>query len=331
MFRLLRALPGLSVVSVLLLVLAGCAHAPAFRAQVPATVDTASGTLAIIGDLQQTTGFVRLVRHRENTAASQQKLVADLQSHTPDLSALVIVGDLVYSARSDRQWRHFDSLVAPMAATMPVLPAIGNHDYPCYLVQWCRPGVMARGMAERFPWLVPGQPYAVDAGSLVLLFLDSESQIEVQGRWLQDQLVAASGRYAAALVFFHRPAWSNSIDRGAVGDPEIQAHVAPVLEAAALPVVVFSGHIHGYENIIHGGVQYITTAGGGGPRGPLADERPGDAYRGPDCPQPKDRPPLRPFNYLLLNTSADRLSIEVRGMCRNDAAVRTLDRIDIPL
>jgi hypothetical protein len=214
---------------------------------------------------------------------------------------------------------------------MPILPAIGNHDYPCYLVQFCRPTVMAKGMAKRFPWISPGQPYAVDGGPVRLLFLDSESRIQEQGEWLRAELEAAAGRYAAALVFFHRPAWSNSIDRGAKGHPPIQQFVAPALRDAALPVAVFSGHIHGYEHIVRDGVPYITTAGGGGPRGPLADERPGDVYRGPDCPQPKGKPPLRPFNYLLLRTEPERLVIEVRGFCRGDAEVRELDRVDIPL
>jgi hypothetical protein len=171
----------------------------------------------------------------------------------------------------------------------------------------------------------------VDAGALRLLFLDSESAIREQAEWLRTELESAVGRYAAALVFFHRPAWSNSIDRGAKGHPEIQQFVTPALRDAALPVAVFSGHIHGYEHIVRDGVPYITTAGGGGPRGPLADERPGDVYRGPDCPQPKGKPPLRPFNYLLLRTEPEQIVIDVRGFCRDDAEVRTLDRIEIPL
>lgn len=315
----------------LLLGFPAAAEDPAFTARLPASVDAAGGTLAIIGDLQQTPGFIRFVRRREDTAAEQQQLFDDLQAHSARLSSLIIVGDLVYTARSKRDWRHFDTLVAPFAAQMPILAAIGNHDYPCYLVRWCRYGVMADRMAERFPWLVPGQAYAVDAGPLRLLFLDSESQIAEQAEWLREELARAAAAYSAALVFVHRPVWSNSIDRGAIGNAELQRHVAPVLRDAAIPVVVFSGHIHGYEHIVRDGVPYFTTAGGGGPRGALANERPGDFYRGPDCPQSDDRPPLRPFNYMLLDTTPERLLLEVRGLCRGDAEVRTLDRIEIPL
>jgi hypothetical protein len=308
-----------------------CAHAPAFRSALPDDLGVDGRAIAIVGDLQQTSGFVRLVRRREDTAVEQRRLIADLALHRADLGALVIVGDLVYNARSSHHWRHFDELVAPFAAAMPVLAAIGNHDYPCYLVKFCRKGVVSRGLADRFPWLESGMPYAVPDGDLLLLFLDSETQIEAQSQWLAAELGAAAGRYAAALVFFHRPAFSNTIDQRAEGDPRLQRYVVPVLSDADLPVVVFSGHIHGYEDIVHDGVHYVTTAGGGGPRGPLADQRPGDVYAGPDCVREKDGALIRPFNYVLLTRSAATLRIEVRGFCRSDPSVRLLDTVIIPL
>ena len=274
--------------------------------------------------------MVRFVRRRENTASEQARLIEDLRQRLGDLAALVIVGDLVYTARSDRHWRHFDSLVSSFAERMPVLPAIGNHDYPCYLVQFCRTTVIARGMSARFPWFEPGIPYAVDSGEFRLLFLDSESRIEEQGIWLSEQLEQMPNRYAAALVFFHRPPFSNSVDKGSEGNVDVQTFVVPALEAAEIPVVVFNGHIHGLEYIVRNGIHYLTTGGGGGPRGPMADERPLDRYQGPDCPQPRDRGIFRPFNYVILSTGSDGLVLDIHGFCRGDAAVRLLDRIEIP-
>jgi hypothetical protein len=309
----------------------GCAQSPAFQAVQPAEFASEGKAIAIIGDLQQTPGFVRMVRRRENNALEQQRLIADLKDRIDDLSALVVVGDLVYTARSRRHWAHFDELVRPFAAGMPVLPAIGNHDYPCYLVKICSKSRISSGMLARFPWFSPGQPYAVTSGDLRLLFLDSESGLDTQGEWLAGQLADAVGRYRAALVFFHRPAFSNSIDRGAEGSPDVQQYVVPRLEAAQLPLVAFSGHVHGLEYIVREGVHYVTTAGGGGPRGAMAAERPFDRYRGPDCPQPGGDEVFRPFNYLLLREGADELTIEIRGFCSGDAAISRLDTIDIPL
>lgn len=308
----------------------GCAGTPAFRIALPETIDTSGKSIAIIGDLQQTSAFVRFVRHREDNSIEQQRLIGDLHENIDELSALVIVGDLVYSARSAKDWVHFDSLVEEFAQRMPILPAIGNHDYPCYLVQFCRSASMARGMAARFPWMMPGQPYSVTAGRLLLLFLDSESQLEAQARWLAAQLLSAPPRHTAALVFLHRPAYTNSIDRGARGSAAVQRFVVPSLQNAALPVAVFSGHIHGYEHIVSDGMQFITTAGGGGPRGPMTPERNPDAYRGPNCIDDRGAV-LRPFNYILLSESQTQIDLEVRGFCRGDAEIRVLEKFTIPL
>ncbi len=313
------------------LVLAGCARQPAFRATLPERLDTGGSTIAIIADLQQTNGLVRFLRHREQTSGEQQQLVADLKARIDELGALIIVGDLVYTARSGRDWRHLDTLVAPFADSMPVLAAMGNHDYPCYLIQMCRESRISRGMLERFPWMVPGQSYAVPNDDLLLIFLDSETGIEAQGEWLERELSAAAGDYRAALVFYHRPAFTNSIDWGSKPNLELQQFVVPKLEASPVPVVVFNGHIHGYEYLVRDGVRYVTTAGGGGPRGPLAGQRPFDQYTGPDCEVRDGGEVMRPFNYVLLSRDAAGLTLDVRGLCPGDAEVRSLDRIRVEL
>jgi hypothetical protein len=171
----------------------------------------------------------------------------------------------------------------------------------------------------------------VSTGNLLLLFLDSESRLDSQGSWLDLRLGEAAGRYTAALVFFHRPPYTNSSDRGAQGDPDVLRFIVPRLEAAALPVVVFNGHIHGFEYIVRDDIHYVTTAGGGGPRGPMAADRPFDRYAGKDCPQPNGEDIFRPFNYLLLREDTRQLTIEVRGLCRGDSAVDLLDTIRIPI
>ncbi len=312
------------------ILLGACTHEPAFRAELPANLDLGGKAIAIIGDLQQTSGIARMVRRREDNAAAQQELIADLKARIDGIGALVVVGDLVFSGRSSHDWAHLDSLVADIAARIPVLAAVGNHDYPCWLVELCRDSAISKGMVARFPWLEPGQPYAVESGDLELLFLDTESGFEAQGAWLEKELGRAADRNATALVFFHRPAWTNSIDQRAVGSPEVQEHFVPALRAAATPVIVFSGHVHGLEYIVRDDVHYVTTAGGGGPRGPLADQKPDDRYRGPDCQREAQGDVVRPFNYVLLSESATRIEMEIRGFCGVGESVRELDRIAVP-
>jgi len=73
-----RAFAGRTAAGLVTLLAAGCAHEPGFRAELPAAVDGGRGTIAIIGDMQQTPGFVRLLRRREETSESQSRLVEDL-------------------------------------------------------------------------------------------------------------------------------------------------------------------------------------------------------------------------------------------------------------
>jgi len=309
--------------------LGGCAHEPAFRAELPESLDLDGKAIAIIGDLQQTSGVARFLRGREDNAQAQQELIADLKARIDEIGALIIVGDLVFSGRSSHDWAHFDSLIADVAARVPVLAAVGNHDYPCWLVELCRDTAISKGMVARFPWLEPGQPYAVESGDLELLFLDTETGFEAQGSWLEAELGRAADRNAAALVFFHRPAYTNSIDQRAVGSAEVQEFFVPALRAATTPVIVFNGHVHGLEYIVRDGVHYVTTAGGGGPRGPLAEQKPEDRYRGPDCERAEQGDVVRPFNYVLLRESPTGIEVAIRGFCGAGESVRELDRIEV--
>ncbi len=303
---------------------------PAVRATLPAGIDPEAPAIAIIGDLQLTPAFVRRFRGREDNRLAQQRLFDDLRARVGDLGGLVIVGDLVFSARSRRDWRHFDSLVGPIAASVPVLPAIGNHDYHCLFIQLCWQSVVPKQFRERFPWMRPAEPYSVPYGSLILVFLDSETGIAEQAAWLERNLADFADEYEMALIFFHRPAFSNSIDLGAHGDEQIQALITPILDGAAIPGVVFSGHVHGYERIVEAGTQYVTTAGGGGPRGLLGPARPGDAYLGRDCLVDESGAVLRPLNYAILSPAPTGIEVEVRGFCDASEPIGVLETFAIP-
>jgi hypothetical protein len=212
-----------------------------------------------------------------------------------------------------------------------LLPVSGNHDYHWFLIQFCTQRITPGPVRARFPWLAPGLPYAVPYGELLLLFIDSETALDMQAAWLRSTLAASAQDFDAALIFFHRPPFSNSIDFGAKGDADIQRYIVPVISESLLPVVVFNGHIHGYEHLIVDGRDYVTTAGGGGPRGLLGSERPGDRYQGRDCRRLADGAVLRPLNYVLLAKTGRLLDIQVRGSCHGDAAVQELDRFQVEL
>jgi Calcineurin-like phosphoesterase len=314
--------------------LGGCVHdpPPVYGGSPPVALAARGRQLAVVGDLQMTSWFVRFLMRREFNRDEQAVLMADLAARRGDLAALVVVGDLVYAGRSERHWRHFDAVVGPIAAEVPILPAIGNHDYPCRLVHWCTQASISKPMLERFPWFAPGRPYEVAFGDVLLVMLDSETALDAQAAWLSETLAEGEADFAAALVFMHRPPFTNTSVHGAVGgDPNLQGTIVPVLEASPLPVAAFMGHVHGYEHLQLRGIDYVITAGGGGPRGYLAPERSGDVYPGPDCATNEEGGVLRPFNYVLVERETDAVGVTVRGFCTLGETPVTLERFSLRL
>ena len=104
------------------------------------------------------------------------------------------------------------------------------------------------------------------------------------------------------------------------------SELAAALTAAGLAVC--SGLALGIDGAGHRGGRG-RHRGGGGPRGPLGANRPGDIYAGDDCRTLDAGKVLRPFNYLLVRPANGELEIEVRGLCAADEQVRVLDTVRI--
>jgi hypothetical protein len=311
----------------------GCAlHPPedAFPVELPERLD-ASRPLAVIGDLQQTRWYVRRAMKRESTAEPQSVLIKDLHERVDELAGLVIVGDLVYTGGSRSDWGHFDGLVAPVAREVPVLPAIGNHDYYCVFMQKCMHHVVPKEFRLRFPWFAPGHPYSVPYGDIMLAFLDTETQLEEQGEWLEQRMAEWAPTYRAVLIFFHRAPFTDTAGRSEGPDLAVQENIVARLKGRTPLPVVINGHIHGYEHLLVDGIHYVITAGGGGPRTLLGPERPNDAYRGPDCYRDELGHVQRPFNYLLIERRERAIGFTTRGFCGEPDDISVIESFEVLL
>jgi hypothetical protein len=314
--------------------LCGCvALAPRapFPVQPPPAISAEGRAVAVIGDLQMTSWLVRTIKRREFNRDEQALLLADLNERLGELAAVVLLGDLVYNARSRRDWAHFDALLRPAATRVPLLPAMGNHDYNCWFIHLCSQRIVPKNVRLRFPWLRPGQPYWVPFGNLVLVFLDSETALDAQGDWLSARLAEFEAQFSGIVVFAHRPPYTDSTASGLSPDPGVRAHIVPALKRTRMTPLLVSGHAHGYEHLLVDDINYVVSGGGGGPRSPLSADRPADQYTGRDCRDDISGQVLRPFNFLLLSNDSDALRVTVRGLCAADTKSATLDAFSIPL
>jgi hypothetical protein len=281
----------------------------------------ASRPLAILGDTQRTLWVERL-QLREQNDLERAKLVGDLARQRPGVIAAL--GDLVSVGSLRSQWESFDDLMEPIRARgIPLLPALGNHDY------WGGRRALEH-LQARFPQLQRSRWYARRHGVLGLVWLDSNpgplgrDGWARQKLWLLETLQQMDGdaAVAAVLVFAHHPPFTNSaLTRD---EKRVQESFLPAFFRSRKALVFASGHVHAYERFRREGRTFLVCGGGGGPRVKLLagnDRRHDDLYSGPSP---------RPFHYLMVEPGESALTVSVQGFGKGEPAVRPIDQFSLP-
>jgi predicted MPP superfamily phosphohydrolase len=210
------------------------------------------------------------------------------QEQAPDL--ILLPGDLSYANGNADQWDEWFSHVEGLAATVPVMTALGNHE------TYCSPdGVKldscakeAFGYLEHFHMAAGDQLYHdFSLGPAHFTSLDTEAyhpgdshapaaDKAAQNAFLQASLQRAGDQWR--IVYFHRPLYSSNVHTDDLPDPAAKADWRPILDANGADLVL-NGHAHAYErsyplrddaiaettNVVPEGkgIVYVTTGGGG--------------------------------------------------------------------
>jgi 3',5'-cyclic AMP phosphodiesterase CpdA len=179
---------------------------------------------------------------------------------------VVVSGDLVDWADSDRDWADFRESTRELRAKTAYLPAPGNHDVSDH-----RRFEKEFGLEKSY--------YEKRIGDVHLFLLDSNGYFREPEplAWLEEKAAASDARHKIAV--FHHPPFS--IDTW--GDFETRAireRLHPVLVRLKF-CAAFCGHNHHFYTTRRDGVRYVITAGGGAPLYPIDPERAqeGDLFR----------------------------------------------------
>lgn len=157
----------------------------------------------------------------------------------PDARFLLHAGDLVDDGDDDTMWGEWFRAGGWIHATVPSVPAIGNHEYagddtpPAHWrAQFTLPENGIAGLEET--------NYFIDYQSLRVLVLDSNARLEDQARWLEETLRANPKKWTIAT--FHHPIWSATTERDNV---ELRDLWKPLFERYGVDLVL-QGHDHTY-------------------------------------------------------------------------------------
>lgn len=258
------------------------------------------GKVVVFGDSRRLDPAERAIG-LENTDAIRPEIFRSIAEERP--VAVFHTGDIASFGFSKREWSVFEKEAKPIRdAGVPFFPVLGNHDLK---------GPNSRALKnyfEAFPHLGDKRYYSVLVGTKLFLLFDtnfsqmSQRFFEAQLTWLESLLKRAQADPQVDFVFplFHHPPYSNVNVRDASENRDVERYFVPLFRSHPKVRMAFCGHVHTYERIEEGGIQYVVTGGGGAPRFKIRmgrDKRRKDFY-------PEDVA-IRDFHYLRLGASGD--------------------------
>ncbi|HEX2021820.1 MAG TPA: metallophosphoesterase family protein [Candidatus Thermoplasmatota archaeon] len=181
------------------------------------------------------------------TTAQAQATVDEVLALGPDF--VLHMGDISYAEGDPLVWRDWFAMTEPVAASVPWIPAAGNHDVDVQGRDTSQGALVdPRELAfykQRFR--TPGEDvyYSWDAGGVHFVALDSYAEVRIspdQVAWLKADLAAAKDA-AWRIVYLHEPFFSSNSHGSS---QEVQDAFLQAIEEGGVDLVL-QAHDHGYE------------------------------------------------------------------------------------
>jgi len=162
----------------------------------------------------------------------------------PGMDFILLAGDLVDRGNERTNWDHFFLRAAPVFDRVPLMPAVGNHEYldqgPKLFSAFFR--LPANGPAD----VAPGLVYHFEYGSAFFAILDgtaavtSPTQAQKQAEWLDQALSETRAEWKFVVV--HHAIYPSHPKRD---NPLIREHWVPIIDKHHVDMVL-QGHDHAY-------------------------------------------------------------------------------------
>lgn len=162
----------------------------------------------------------------------------------PGMDFILLAGDLVDRGNERTNWDHFFLRAAPVFDRVPLMPAVGNHEYldqgPSLFSAFFR--LPDNGP----PDVEPGLVYHFEYGSAFFAILDgtaavnSPTQAQKQAEWLDRALSETQADWK--FVVFHHTIYPSHPSRD---NPLIREHWVPIIDKHHVDMVL-QGHDHAY-------------------------------------------------------------------------------------
>jgi predicted phosphodiesterase len=261
---------------------------------------TADGppTMVIYGDSKAKRTFTGTGGPHE---AIRRAVIGAIVAERPEY--VLHTGDIVDHGDRSIDWEQFADETKPLYREgVRIFPTLGNHDLR---------GNESRALTlyyRMFPDYKDRRWYKEDVGAVRFIVLDSnfddlsETERAQQLNFLENQLDESekATTIQSVLLVAHHPAYTNSQKQ------EAAAAVREAFDSRARKAKKYhafiAGHVHSYERFRIGGIQYITTGGGGAELATL----PADPAQSPHKDLAVQTGP-RGYHYLVFTFHVNRI------------------------
>jgi hypothetical protein len=191
------------------------------------------------------------------TQTERHKIVTDRIADEEGIFFVVNSGDLVADSENSAEWSRFFDATNTLRAKTTYVAVPGNHDQD-------------RILFRNFFGI--DRPYSFDCGEARVLLLDSTdsalSNMTEQAVLVSEVFGSVTG---AKIVVLHHPPYSSDAKHYG-GWENLQKTLVPAFQKNGVHMV-FSSHVHAFEQVEREDITYITEARGGAPAYPLNEQR----------------------------------------------------------
>ena len=162
----------------------------------------------------------------------------------PDARFMVHAGDAVDRANDDREWNQWFNAGGWIFATIPSIPAIGNHEYQ---KRKNKSSVLSKFWRPQFTLPENGisglveTSYYLDYQGTRFVVLNSNKKFKQQARWLENVLKRNPNHWT--IVIFHHPVYTSNYYRD---NKKVRKHWQPLFDKFKIDLVL-QGHDHVYS------------------------------------------------------------------------------------
>ncbi|MFA7327717.1 MAG: metallophosphoesterase [Candidatus Kapaibacterium sp.] len=267
-----------------------------------------SNSLILIGDTQRTGWLESYLLFRESNDSVQFELFKKIASLDKKPSFIVHLGDMVFDASSDDDWRYFDrSTTAVRNENIPLVPVLGNHEY------FGDSETGSLNITNRFPELKDSSWRSFLFKNIAFILLNSNTDIfdemsQRQNEWYNNELnrFDSDNEVKHIIVVTHQPPFTNGTGVGFGDDEFAKKNFVELFNKSKKAQLFISGHCHNYEHLLIDGKHFIVSGGGGGPRRSIDLE---GEYKDITNGEEKDKS-IRDFHFIEVTVLNDTLIFE---------------------